>query len=463
MDNHCFFIEGGRMIHLFNLDEKNFVIDVNSGLIHEISDVVYDILTLDSQLMKLDQEKLSNKYRQQDVDEAYDAIKDLVDKQLLFTASNDIVPKLKPVLKAMCLNVAHDCNLTCEYCFASQGDYQGHRSLMSLETGKQAMDYILENSGNRTNLEVDFFGGEPLMNFEVVRELVHYGKAKEPLYNKHFRYTITTNGVLLDDEKMDFINTYFDNIVLSLDGTKETNDEIRKTLTGKGSYDHVVPKMQAAVKKRKEKSYFIRGTFTGKNLHFADDVAHLRSLGFKSLSMEPVVTQPGDKLEIKPMDLDIVKEEYDALYKLYKERMDSDEDFSFFHFEIDLDQGPCLYKRIAGCGAGNEYIAITPEGHIYPCHQFIGDESFLIGTLSSGITNKDIQDQFYQNNVLTKEACKQCWAKYFCSGGCHANAYHFNQDLGKPYEMGCEMEKKRIECAIRLKAERIERMENNDH
>ncbi|MBN2286206.1 MAG: thioether cross-link-forming SCIFF peptide maturase [Tissierellales bacterium] len=445
------------MIHLFELDNKRFVIDINSGLIHEVDAIVYDILRLDYYRNKSNKEELLEHYSIDDIEEACQELQQLEENQMLYTKDLNLTPKIKPILKAMCLNIAHDCNLSCGYCFASQGDYDGKRSLMSYETGKKALDYILHNSGSRTNLEVDFFGGEPLMNFEVVKKLVLYGREEEVKYHKNFRFTITTNGVLLDEEKMMFINEHFDNIVMSIDGRKKTNDNVRKTLTGQGSYDVIVPKFKQAVKLREDKTYFIRGTFTGLNLDFSEDLKHLRDLGFKSLSMEPVVTEPGNPYEIKASDLDQIKEEYEKLYYLYKDSIGSDHEFNFFHYEIDLENGPCIYKRISGCGAGNEYIAVTPEGEIYPCHQFVGNEDFIIGTLDEGITRKDIQHQFHISNVLAKEACRNCWAKYFCSGGCDANAYNFNHDFLKPYEIGCEMEKKRIECAIRIKAEKIER------
>lgn len=445
------------MIHLFELDNKKFAVDVNSGLIHEIDAIIYDILYFDAYKNRNNISSIENKYNKKDISEALEELKELENQNMLYTKDLNITPKIKPILKAMCLNIAHDCNLTCGYCFASQGDYKVNRILMSFETGKKALDYILENSGTRANLEVDFFGGEPLMNFDVIKELVIYGRKEEKKYSKNFRFTITTNGVLLDEEKMEFINEHFDNIVMSIDGRKAVNDNVRKTLTGKGSYDIIVPKFKEAVKSRKDKSYFIRGTFTGQNLDFSKDIEHLRDLGFESLSMEPVVTEPGDKYEIKEADLEIVKKEYENLYYLYKNSIGTDKEFNFFHFEIDLEHGPCIYKRISGCGAGNEYIAITPEGDIYPCHQFVGNEDFKLGTLETGIIKNQIQENFYKSNVLAKEECSQCWAKYFCSGGCHANAYNFNNDLLKPYKIGCEMEKKRIECAIRLNAEKLER------
>ncbi|MBV1758731.1 MAG: thioether cross-link-forming SCIFF peptide maturase [Dethiosulfatibacter sp.] len=450
------------MVHLFELDNKKFAVDVNSGIIHELDDVAYDLLNTDYFKGKANLENLLKKYPQKDIDEAEAELKELEEQGVLYSKDNNIAPKIKPTLKAMCLNVAHDCNLTCQYCFASQGDYKAKRSLMSVETGKKALDFVLQNSGARKNLEVDFFGGEPLMNFDVVRELVQYGREEEIKHGKNFRFTITTNAVLLDEEKMAFINRHFDNIVLSLDGRKTVNDKIRKTLSGKGSYDLIIPKMKQAVESRKDKSYFIRGTFTGENLDFAKDVAHMRDIGFTKLSMEPVVTDPGNPLEIRASDLETVKKEYENLYYLYKESMGTEKDFNFFHFEMDLENGPCVYKRISGCGAGNEYIAITPEGHIYPCHQFVGDTDFILGDLETGILRKDIQDVFYSSNVMEKEDCKECWAKYFCSGGCHANAYNFNKDFLKPYTIGCEMEKKRIECAIRLKSERIDRNDYQD-
>jgi uncharacterized protein len=457
VDIHYFFIDGGKMIHLFELDNKKFAVDVNSGLIHEIDAIIYDILYFDAYKNRNNISSIENKYNKKDISEALEELKELENQNMLYTKDLNITPKIKPILKAMCLNIAHDCNLTCGYCFASQGDYKVNRILMSFETGKKALDYILENSGTRANLEVDFFGGEPLMNFDVIKELVIYGRKEEKKYSKNFRFTITTNGVLLDEEKMEFINEHFDNIVMSIDGRKAVNDNVRKTLTGKGSYDIIVPKFKEAVKSRKDKSYFIRGTFTGQNLDFSKDIEHLRDLGFESLSMEPVVTEPGDKYEIKEADLEIVKKEYENLYYLYKNSIGTDKEFNFFHFEIDLEHGPCIYKRISGCGAGNEYIAITPEGDIYPCHQFVGNEDFKLGTLETGIIKNQIQENFYKSNVLAKEECSQCWAKYFCSGGCHANAYNFNNDLLKPYKIGCEMEKKRIECAIRLNAEKLER------
>ncbi len=450
------------MIHLFELDNKKFAVDVNSGIIHELDDVAYDLLDMDYYKGKANLANLLEKYPKETIDEVEAELRELEEQGVLYSKDNNIAPKIKPTLKAMCLNVAHDCNLTCQYCFASQGDYKAKRSLMSVETGKKALDFLLQNSGARKNLEVDFFGGEPLMNFDVVRELVQYGREEEIKHGKNFRFTITTNGVLLDEEKMSFINEHFDNIVLSLDGRKTVNDKIRKTLNGKGSYDFIIPKMKQAVESRKDKSYFIRGTFTGENLDFAKDVAHMRELGFTKLSMEPVVTDPGNPLEIKASDLETVKKEYENLYYLYKESMGTEKDFNFFHFEMDLENGPCVYKRISGCGAGNEYMAITPEGHIYPCHQFVGDTDFILGDLETGIQRKDIQDVFYGSNVMEKEDCKECWAKYFCSGGCHANAYNFNKDFLKPYTIGCEMEKKRIECAIRLKSERIDRNDYQD-
>ncbi len=443
------------MIHLFELDNKRFVVDVNSGLIHEIDKMVYDILETDYYKKRDNIDVLLKEYSKENIDEACEELKELEDKKLLYTEDLNITPKIKPVLKAMCLNVAHDCNLRCGYCFASQGDYQVNRSMISFETGKKALDYILKNSGDRRNLEVDFFGGEPLMNFEVCKQLVHYGREEEKKYNKNFRFTITTNGVLLDDEKIAFIDEHFDNLVMSLDGRKEVNDNVRLTPTGTGSYDMIVPNFKRAVKKREDRAYFIRGTFTGKNLDFSNDVKHMRDLRFEILSMEPVVTEPGSEYEIKESDLEMVKKEYEKLYHLYKDSIGTDKEFSFFHFEIDLEHGPCIYKRISGCGAGNEYIAVTPEGDIYPCHQFVGEEDFKIGNLDEGIVNTDISDKLYKSNVLTKEDCRNCWAKYFCSGGCHANAWHFNGDFNKPYKTGCEMERKRIECAIRLKAERM--------
>lgn len=351
--------------------------------------------------------------------------------------------------------MAHDCNLKCKYCFASQGDFNGPKGLMSLEVGKKSLDYLIANSGNRKNLEVDFFGGEPLLNFEVVKELVEYGNEQAAKHNKLFRFTITTNGVLLDDEKIKYINETMHNVVLSLDGRKDINDNMRPTLNDKGSYDVIVPKFQKLIKERdKNKFYYIRGTFTRHNMDFGKDVLHFRDLGFELTSMEPVVDHNENEYALKEEDIALVNKEYERFAKDYLDVRRKDKDFKFFHFMIDLSGGPCAIKRISGCGAGLEYLAITPDGDIYPCHQFVGNEDFKMGSLFDEEISfpKEIVNQFHGCNVETKDDCKACWAKFYCSGGCHANAYNFNGDVKKPYKQGCEMQKKRIECAIMVEA-----------
>jgi uncharacterized protein len=372
---------------------------------------------------------------------------------MLYTEDIKYVNTIKPVIKAMCLNMTHDCNLRCEYCFASQGTYNGEKAFLSFETGKKAFDYLVKNSGNRKNLEVDFFGGEPLMNFDVIKKLVDYGRSLEKEYNKHFRFTITTNGVLLDEEKMDYINENMDNVVLSIDGRKETNDRMRKTINKKGSYDLIVDNYKRFISKRGSKDYFARGTYTSNNLDFSEDVKHMRELGFDKISVEPVVAKDEEKYALKKEHVDILKKEYEKLAEYYIESYKSkDRRFQFFHFNIELEGGPCIYKRSIGCGAGTEYVAVTPSGDLYPCHQFVGNEEFIIGNVEEGITNRALADKFKNVSVNDKPACRDCWAKYFCSGGCHANAYNFNKDFTVPYDVGCELEKKRIECAIYLKA-----------
>jgi len=400
-------------------------------------------------------DKLSSKYSKKDLEEAYEEISELKKEGMLFSDEIDmgnIKYNEQNVVKALCLHVAHDCNLRCKYCFASQGDFKGERLLMPLEVGRKALEFISINSGKRKNLEVDFFGGEPLMNFDVVKELVSYGRILEKKYNKNFRFTITTNGVLLDEDKMDFINENMSNVVLSLDGRKKINDYMRKTVNGQGSYDIIVPKMKKMVEKRKDKDYYIRGTFTKYNKDFSEDIMEYYNLGFKKVSMEPVVASPKEDYALMEEDLEEILREYEKFSKEYIDIKKKDKDFMFFHFMIDLNQGPCIIKRTVGCGAGSEYMAVTPEGDLYPCHQFVGNEDFKMGNVFTGIKNTTIRDEFKKANVLTKEECSGCWARYYCSGGCHANAYNFNKDIKKPYKIGCEMEKKRIECAISILA-----------
>lgn len=446
----------GEKIHKFNLNDKNIVLDINSGAVHLVDDVVFHILDY-FEMETLDEiiELLKDKYDEKTVSEAYKEIKILEKEGVLYSEESnavDIRYNEDNVIKALCLHIAHDCNLRCNYCFASQGDFKGDRSLMDLNVGKRALEFLIENSGNRRNLEVDFFGGEPLMNFDLVKELVHYGRQLEKKNNKHFRFTITTNGILLDEDKIDFINEHMDNVVLSLDGRKEINDNMRKTVSGKGSYDIILPKFKDLIKKRGDKDYYIRGTFTSYNLDFSNDALDFYHKGFRKISIEPVVTEPDMDYALREEHIGSILEEYEKFSKEYINIKKQDKDFLFFHFMIDLNQGPCLAKRAVGCGAGSEYMAVTPQGDLYPCHQFVGDESFKIGDVFTGINNEELREEFKRANVFNKEECRNCWARFYCSGGCHANAYNTNNDLMKPYKIGCQMEKKRIECAISVLA-----------
>lgn len=450
------------MIHKFNMDGINIVMDINSGAVHIIDNEAYDILDF---YKELDKEKiinkLSDKYDKEDIKKAYEEIKELEAEGLLYANDQYINHKQfenrEQVIKALCLNVAHDCNLKCSYCFASQGDFGGERKLMDYETGKRAFDFLIKNSGNRRNLEVDFFGGEPLMNFDVVKKLVKYGREQEKIYNKNFRFTITTNGILLNDEITDFINEHMHNIVLSLDGRKDINDDMRPTINDKGSYDIIVPKYQKLIEKRGDKEYFVRGTFTRQNLDFSKDIMHFYDLGMTKTSVEPVVDDESNPFALREEDLPKIFEEYEMLAKEYAKKKINKEKFTFFHFMIDLNQGPCIIKRITACGAGTEYISITPEGDIYPCHQFVGKEDYKLANLYDDeiLLKQDLVEGFRNAHVYSKEDCKNCWAKFYCSGGCHANALNFNKDVLKPYKLGCEMQKKRIECAIMVKAKEL--------
>ena len=445
------------MIHKFTQNDVNIVLDVNSGAIHVVDQIVYDILDYyPKETTKTTIEQLKDKYSENEISDAITEIDTLKKEGLLFSEDNYInhesFKNRKPVVKALCLHIAHDCNIRCEYCFASQGDFKGDRSLMSLDVGKKSIDFLIKNSGNRRNLEVDFFGGEPLMNFDVVKEIIAYGKKEEKKYGKNIRFTITTNGVLLDDEIMKYINENMNNVVLSIDGRENINDRVRCTINGGGTYDIILPKILKMAKLRGEKDYYARGTFTRYNLDFSKDVLHLADLGFKHISVEPVVASPEEDYAILEEDLPQIFKEYEYLMDEYLKRKNTDKDFNFFHFTIDLNQGPCIAKRLSGCGAGAEYLAVTPEGDLYPCHQFVGNEDFKLGNINDGTLDTPIYDQFSNANVYNKEECSKCWAKFYCSGGCHANAYNFNQDINIPYNIGCEMEKKRIECAITIQA-----------
>lgn len=444
------------MIHKFYLNNKYIVLDINSGSVHVVDKIIYDILDYykDNDLDKIIN-NFRDTYEEDEVILAYNEIKTLSNEGLLYSAENNIANfkyNENNIIKAMCLHVAHDCNLKCSYCFASQGNFKGERSLMSLEVGKRALEFLCQNSGKRRNLEVDFFGGEPLMNFQLVKDLVNYGRELEKEYNKNFRFTITTNGLLLDEDKMDFINENMSNVVLSLDGRKEINDEMRKTISGNGSYDIILPKFTKMIEKRGDKDYYIRGTFTSKNIDFSNDALDFYKSGFKKISIEPVVTSEEMDYALREEHLEDILKEYEKFSKDYINIKKKDKDFYFFHFMIDLSQGPCIIKRAVGCGAGSEYVAVTPEGDLYPCHQFVGEKEFMLGTVFVGVNNTEIRDIFKKANVYNKEECKACWARFYCSGGCHANAHYAHQDLMKPYRLGCEMEKKRIECAISILA-----------
>ena len=448
------------MIHKFSMDGYNIVLDVNGGGVHVLDDVAYDLVDLfEEKSMEEIVDALSKEYTKEQIEEAYEEIKTLKEEGLLFTEDtyqdHPSFVNRKKVVKALCLHVSHDCNLKCKYCFASQGDFGGEKEMMSVEVGKKAIDYLIANSGNRRNLEIDFFGGEPLMNFDVVKELVEYGRKVEKEHNKNIRFTMTTNGVLLDDDKIDYINEHMHNVVLSLDGRKEVNDNMRPTVNDKGSYDVIMPKFKKLVEKRdKDKSYYIRGTFTRDNLDFGEDVLHFADEGFASTSVEPVVGDESNPYALRKEDMEKVFAEYEKLAKQYAKRKLDGEDFTFFHFVVDLNQGPCVIKRITGCGAGNEYLAVTPNGDIYPCHQFVGNDDFKLANIMDEevVIPQEISDMFRDAHVYSKEDCKTCWNKFYCSGGCHANAINFNNDIRKPYELGCEMQKKRTECSIMIQA-----------
>ena len=446
------------MVHQYKNNGYNIVLDVNSGAIHVVDDVTYDVIELfEDNSAKEIIEKLVDRYPQTEIEEAIQEVNELKDNEELFTEDTykeRIIDfkKRQTVVKALCLHIAHDCNLACRYCFAEEGEYHGRRALMSYETGKQALDFLIANSGSRRNLEVDFFGGEPLMNWDVVKQLVAYGREQEKLHDKHFRFTLTTNGVLLNDEIMEFANKEMDNVVLSIDGRKEVHDRMRPFRKGAGSYDLIVPKFQKFAESRHQDKYYVRGTYTHFNTDFSKDVLHLADLGFKQISVEPVVAQPTDEYALKDSDLPVLFDEYDRLAAEMVKRNKAGNGFNFFHFMIDLEGGPCVYKRLSGCGSGTEYLAVTPWGDLYPCHQFVGNEDFLMGNVWDGIKATDIQDEFKCCNVYAKEKCRKCFARFYCSGGCAANGYHFGGDIQGNYKIGCELQRKRVECAIMIKA-----------
>lgn len=460
------------MIHQFKFGDYNIVLDICSGSVHVVDNLAYDIISM----FETESEeniilKMCEKYPdilKNEIESCYNQICNLKNSKKLFTEDTfepmvgTLKAKTSGVIKALCLHIAHTCNLNCSYCFASQGKYHGERALMSFEVGKRALDFLVENSGKRRNLEVDFFGGEPLMNFDVVKRLVEYARSIEKDKNKNFRFTLTTNGVLVDDDVIDFANKEMSNVVLSLDGRREIHDRYRVDYSGRGSWDTIVPKFQRFVEKRGGKNYYMRGTFTHANPDFLEDIKTMLDLGFTELSMEPVVAAKGDPSALTEEDKPIVMKQYEDLAKLMLKRDKDGKPFTFYHYMIDLKGGPCIYKRISGCGSGTEYMAVTPWGDLYPCHQFVGDEKFKLGDIFNGIDNTDIQNEFASCNVYAREQCKDCWAKLYCSGGCAANAYHSTGSVRGIYKYGCDLFKKRMECAIAVAVARELGGKNDD-
>ncbi len=453
------------MIHKFKMHNCNIVLDVNSGAIHKVDDLSYELLDYIDWDENRIIEKFSKDYRREDILEALSEIKQLRQMGQLFSEDifeeyvYDFIAKNEknPVVKALCLHIAHDCNLRCRYCFASTGDFGTSRKLMTLETGKKAIDFIIEKSGSRRNLEIDFFGGEPLLNFNVVKDIVEYALEKGKAFNKVFRFTLTTNAVLLNDEHKEFINKYMGNVVLSIDGRPQVNDYMRQRIDSRGTYFDILPKIKDLAESRGQDRYYVRGTFTRKNLDFSKDVLHLADLGFKQISVEPVVAGDDTDYYIRQEDLPILFKEYELLALEYVNRRKSSDWFNFFHFMIDLENGPCAYKKLKGCGSADEYLAVTPEGDLYPCHQFVGMDEFKMGNVNfSTEINRDIRRKFVEQTIYSKPECKKCWAKFFCSGGCAANALKSNNCLTKPYTIGCELEKKRVECALWAKVKEYE-------
>ncbi|MDR1135204.1 MAG: thioether cross-link-forming SCIFF peptide maturase [Clostridiales Family XIII bacterium] len=451
------------MIHCYKFKEHNIVLDINSGAVHIVSDVVYDILSPLGDRPDTDgicAMLLSGRHNAAK-GKAVSEINKIIKSGMLFSCddqvSHEMLEDRDAVIKALCLHIAHDCNMSCAYCFAGEGSFSGEKSLLSVETGRKAIDFLLKQSGQRRNLEIDFFGGEPLMNFEVIKALVAYGREREKLYGKHIRFTITTNGLLLDPMKELFINENMDNVILSIDGRPQINDAMRKTRSGGGTYNLVIDNYTRLAKSR-DKMFYVRGTFTNRNLDFSEDVKHLAALGFSKVSVEPVVSGESSDYSIREEDLPRILEEYDKLADLCIEYAEKGEQFAFFHFNIDLSNGPCVVKRVSGCGAGTEYAAISAEGDIYPCHQFVGEPEFKLGNLYDFATDADdaadsgfnnlLYEFFNRAHIYNKEECKACWAKFYCSGGCHANALHINGDILEPYAIGCVLERKRVECAI---------------
>ena len=451
------------MTHCYKLGGLNIVLDIYSGSVHVVDDVVYDIIEMYEECDKeeiivaiLEKYKNDETVTREELEGCFEDLEALKEQGKLFTPDSfeSMAGKLKEksagVVKALCLHIAHSCNLNCSYCFASQGKYHGERALMSFEVGKQALDFLVANSKGRRNLEVDFFGGEPLMNFDVVKQLVAYARSIEKDAGKNFRFTLTTNGILIDDDVIDFANRECSNVVLSLDGRKEVHDRFRVDYAGKGSWERIVPKFQRLVEARDGKNYYMRGTFTHANPDFLEDIKTMLDLGFNELSMEPVVCAEDDPSALTREDLPIVLDQYEKLAELMLERHREGRPFTFYHYMIDLKGGPCVYKRISGCGSGTEYMAVTPWGDLYPCHQFVGEEKFKLGNVFEGVTNPEAQKEFADCNVYSRPECADCWAKLYCSGGCAANAFHATGSVNGVYKYGCELFRKRMECAIML-------------
>ena len=449
------------MVHQYKNNGYNIVLDVNSGSVHVVDDMVYDMIPYykekgPEETIRL----LSGRYPEAELREGAADLEELTAAGKLYSEDiyedyiQEIVDAKKPVVKALCLHIAHDCNLACRYCFAEEGEYHGRRVLMSYEVGKKALDFLIEHSGSRRNLEVDFFGGEPLLNWQVVKDLVAYGRRQEKIHNKNFRFTLTTNGVLLNDEVQEFVNREMANVVLSIDGRKEVHDHMRPFRNGKGSYDLVLPRFRKLADSRNQEKYYVRGTFTRYNRDFSRDVLHLADLGFRQISVEPVVGTEEEEYALRPEDLPEIFAEYDRLAAEMVRRYGTDEDFTFFHFMLDLTGGPCVAKRLSGCGSGTEYLAVTPWGDLYPCHQFVGEEKYRMGNVDEGIIRTDLREEFRNCNVYSKEKCRNCFARFYCSGGCAANAYKFHGSINEAYEISCELERKRVECAIMIQAAR---------
>ena len=448
------------LIHKFKQGDNFFVLDVNTGAVHIVDELVYDLVD-DNKLRDKEEliKEFGAKYSEETISEAYEELLELIDEDILYSKDQyeDIAHSSmddRDYIKAVCLNIIHGCNLRCKYCFADEGEYNGHKGVMSVETAKKAIDYVVKRSGPRRNIEIDLFGGEPTMIMDTIKEIIAYARENEKAWKKNIRFTMTTNATLLNEDMMDFMDKEMGNIILSLDGRKEVNDNVRIKVDGSGSYDDILPNIKRMIEKRdKSKHYYVRGTFTGANTDFYEDVKAMVNEGFREISIEPVVLEKGHFLELKEEHLPEIFENYDKLYNEMARRKKEGDEFNFYHFNIDLNGGPCVYKRISGCGAGFEYVAITPQGEVYPCHQFVGKEEFKLGSIYDDTYDAELGKKFKKAHIYNKPKCRECWARFYCSGGCQANNFAFNGDMNIPYEIGCKMQKKRIECAIALKAE----------